>query len=92
MIRSKAEAQIGHSPEDKSIVVMYESDKNNFMQGSDKNLLESNNIIVEIPTPRPSWFSGNLLQKSTLRVNPDAKSISPHAPVPMISDESKKES
>lgn len=84
VIRKQADVQFGHGPEDKGITVLYESDKER-SAGRGK---EDSNIIIEIEKPRPNFFSGNLLQRSTLRSNPDAKSITPQAAVPVVAKDS----
>jgi large subunit ribosomal protein L32 len=59
-IRKTVESQLGDSPENRSIVVLYENERGKV----DESVIE-NKILVELPKPRPAWFSRNLLEKST---------------------------
>lgn len=59
-IRKKTEAQIGANPEDKEVIVLYENENSLDLAKS-----EQGKLLVEVPKPRPAWFSSNLLQKTT---------------------------
>jgi len=82
LIRESMEAKFGHSAIDKDVIVLYESDKRKDMDESSLNA--SNKLIVEIPKERPTFFSPNLLQKSTFGVNRKVKDVTSTAPVPIV--------
>jgi len=69
-IRDAAELKLGHEPENKNIVVLYENE----LQTVDPKQIEDQ-MIVEIPKPRPYWFSKNLLQKTTVSTNTDESTL-----------------
>ncbi|XP_063218092.1 large ribosomal subunit protein bL32m [Bacillus rossius redtenbacheri] len=59
-MQTKIEAELGLSPVEQEVIVLYEgeaeAEPNEFWKGK---------RIVEMDKPRPSWFSKNLLQKTT---------------------------
>ncbi|XP_044727426.1 39S ribosomal protein L32, mitochondrial [Chrysoperla carnea] len=60
-IQDRIQADLNLEPVEKDVVVLYENEK------IDPNSEEfyKNKRIVEMKKPRPSWFSKNLLQKTT---------------------------
>jgi large subunit ribosomal protein L32 len=85
LIRQTIEAKVGHSAEDKGVVIMYDTE-----QGLDSSYADKlrNSMIIEIPKSRPAWFSSNLLQRSTAGVNTEAKAVTKTPPKPVISSSS----
>lgn len=59
-MQNQIQKELGLSPVDKEVVVLYEGEKGDqpeeFWQGK---------RVVEMAKPRPAWFSRNLLQKTT---------------------------
>ncbi|KAG8238996.1 hypothetical protein J437_LFUL005053 [Ladona fulva] len=58
-IQAAIQAELGLSPVDKSVVVLYQGDREEYPADHWKG-----KRIVEMKKPRPAWFSKNLLQKS----------------------------
>ena len=60
LMQEKIQSELGLEPVDRDVVVLYDRERDEqpaeFWQGK---------RIVEMEKPRPSWFSKNLLQKST---------------------------
>jgi len=69
-IRKGAEDQIGDTPEDKGIVVLYENER-----GSTNESALKDKLVVELPKARPAWFSRNLLQRSTAGRDPHTTDV-----------------
>ncbi|CAH0407433.1 unnamed protein product [Chilo suppressalis] len=71
LIKDKIVEKLGNSPIDKEVVILYENEapeqKSEFWNGK---------RIVEMKKERPSWFSKNLLQKSTQEPS-DSKDVKP---------------
>ncbi|CAL8148369.1 unnamed protein product [Orchesella dallaii] len=82
LIRESMEAKFGHSAIDKDVIVLYKSDKGKDVDISSLNAI--NKLIVEIPKERPTFFSPNLLQKSTVSVNRKVKDVIATDPVPIV--------
>lgn len=58
-MRQAIKEKLGLQPIEKEVVVLYENEKND-LDGE-----YNGQPIVEMPKPRPAWFSKNLLQQST---------------------------
>ncbi|ODM89846.1 39S ribosomal protein L32, mitochondrial [Orchesella cincta] len=84
LIRESMEAKFGHSPMDKDVIVLYESDKQSVPTDTTPSLNASNKLIVELPKNRPTFFSPNLLQKSTAGANRKVKDVTATDPVPIV--------
>lgn len=59
-MQDKIQADLGLSPVDKEVVVLYDGEK-----GEHPDEYWQGKRIVEMAKPRPQWFSRNLMQKST---------------------------
>lgn len=70
LIKEKIERELKLDPVESEVVVLYDGEKaacpEEFWKGK---------RIVEMEKPRPSWFSKNLLQKST-QTNSDSTTVS----------------
>lgn len=71
-IKEKIMAKIGVAPNDSEVVVLYDGEK-----GETANEFWNGKRIVEMEKPRPSWFSKNLLQKSTKEIDTKTKTVKP---------------
>jgi len=80
IIRESIEAKLGHSPIDKDVIVLYQSDKEKGMDIDESTASLNNKLLVEIPKERPSFFSPNLLQKSTAGLNKKSKDVTTTVP------------
>ncbi|CAO1427224.1 unnamed protein product [Diamesa hyperborea] len=60
LIKEKIEKQLKLDPVDSEVVVLYDGEK-----GEHSSEYWKGKRIVEMERPRPSWFSKNLLQKTT---------------------------
>lgn len=84
-IRESVEAKFGDSPIDKNVIILYESDKTKGSAGTEPTTQNfANNLIVEFPKERPTFFSHNLLQKSTTGINRKQKDVTVTDPVPTV--------
>jgi len=70
LIREAIETKLGPTPEDKSVVVLYAQEKEKI----DANAT-LNKLVVEVEKPRPTWFSSNLLQKTTAKPDPETTTV-----------------
>lgn len=72
LIKEKIQESLGLNPVEQDVVVLYDGEKaqhpEEYWQGK---------RIVEMEKPRPSWFSKNLLQKTT-QPNAESKEIKPN--------------
>jgi len=83
-IRESVQAKFGDSPVDKDVVILYDSDKGKGYDLESSHLKVNNKLIVEIPKDRPSFFSPNLLQRSTAGSNRKVKDVTTTNPVPIV--------
>lgn len=72
-IKEKIMKKIGLSPDDKQVVVLYDGESGE----SQPDEFWNGKRIVEMEKPRPTWFSKNLLQKSTKEVDTNTKTVKP---------------
>lgn len=59
-MQDQIQQELGLSPVDKEVVVLYEGER-----GEQPQEFWNDKRVVEIARPRPAWFSKNLLQKTT---------------------------
>lgn len=59
-MQDQIQQELGLSPVDKEVVVLYEGEK-----GEQPQEFWNDKRVVEIARPRPAWFSKNLMQKTT---------------------------
>ncbi|EDW84515.1 uncharacterized protein Dwil_GK14166 [Drosophila willistoni] len=71
LMQDKIQEQLGLDPVEKEVIVLYEGEK----AEEQADALE-NKRIVEMPKPRPMWFTKNLLQKSTQQTS-ETKEVKP---------------
>lgn len=84
VIRESIEAKLGHSPIDKDVIVLYQSDREKGLDIDESTASLNNKLLVEIPKDRPSFFSPNLLQKSTAGLNKKSKDVTTTDPVLIV--------
>ena len=70
-MQDKIQEQLGLQPIEQEVVVLYEGETK---QQNAESL--NGKRIVEMPKPRPMWFTKNLLQKSTQQAA-DSKEVKP---------------
>lgn len=72
LMQEKIQTELGLEPVDKDVVVLYDRERDEqpaeFWEGK---------RIVEMEKPRPTWFSKNLLQKSTQPSGPEPDELKP---------------
>lgn len=70
-MQDKIQEQLGLNPIEQDVVVLYEGER-----GEQPSELLDGKRIVEMPKPRPIWFTKNLLQKSTQQPS-NSKEVKP---------------
>ena len=63
-MQEKIQAELKLDPVDKEVVILYDGEKAD-STNSEQNEFWKGKRIVEMKKPRPSWFSKNLLEKTT---------------------------
>jgi large subunit ribosomal protein L32 len=75
VIRQSIETKLGNSAEAQGVVILYEDEQSKLDTSKVKDKL-----IVEVPKARPSWFSSNLLQKTTAAPDSDTTTVTVQKP------------
>ncbi|XP_061400636.1 large ribosomal subunit protein bL32m [Musca vetustissima] len=71
-MQDKIQEQLGLNPIEQDVVVLYEGER-----GEQPSEMLNGKRIVEMPKPRPIWFTKNLLQKTTQQPS-NSKEVKPN--------------
>lgn len=71
-MQEKIQEQLGLNPIEQDVVVLYEGER-----GEQPSEMLNGKRIVEMPKPRPIWFTKNLLQKTTQQPS-NSKEVKPN--------------